>query len=998
MKKVLKWVLYIFGGIVVLFLAAAFIIPPLFKDDIRAAVVKEVEKSVNAEVYFDDVSLSLFTNFPNITAGLEGLGVVNRAPFDGQILFATKKFEVEVNLSDILFGDELRVKGISLVDPIINIHVLKDGRANYDIAVPSADTVATEEEAGEFSFGIDHWRVINGDVSYVDESLPYSLHIRGMNHTGNGDFTQAAFDLRTKTQADSVTTAFDGVEYLTNKKVDIDATINISEDFSRYAFRENNVKVNDFVMQFEGEITMKGDDIGMDLSFSTPDNSFKSLLSLVPGIYTQDFDKIRTEGELAFNGSVKGVYNAHSMPGFALNLLVKDAMFQYPDLPTAIKNINVDLAVDNPDGVIENTVVDLRNMHLDFGSNPVDARAKITKMYPTQLDASVAARLNLDELTSMFPIEGLEMRGVYALNVKAEGVYDSLKKTLPSIDAAMSLANGYIKSSEFPIPLDQMQFTSTVRNTAGQMATTVIDVKDFSMLMDGEKLAADLRIENLDNYTWDLKVNGGIDLEKITKVFPLEGITMAGKIKANLQTKGKYSDLEAERYDRLPTSGTATATEFRYAMEGMPEVRLAEASVVFDPKKIELKKLEGGVGRSDFNATGSLANYLGFVMGNGMIRGDVAFRSNLLDLNEFMTEESETETTDTTSFGVIPVPKNIDFVFRSNVRTVKMMDLDITNASGDIVVKDGVADLRNLKFNMLGGGFVVNGTYDTRDIDHPRYALALKIDNLSMQDAANASSIVRTYAPVAGLVNGKFSTDFKLSGELNQEMMPELSTVNGEGLIKIAQAALTQSKLISGVTSLTKLSDTDEVTMKDVLMSATLTNGKLSVKPFDVKFGNYKTTVAGATSLDGTIDYTLKMDVPAGKLGSDFNALVSQYTGSATNQNSTIPLTIGLKGTFSDPSPSLIMDEQKAQAKEALTNVAKEEGKKAIEEVVKGTEVEKALNKALGKDPADTTSTAIPTTKEEVKKEVEEAREEVKKKVEDEAKKKIQNLLRKKDN
>jgi hypothetical protein len=228
-------------------------------------------------------------------------------------------------------------------------------------------------------------------------------------------------------------------------------------------------------------------------------------------------------------------------------------------------------------------------------------------------------------------------------------------------------------------------------------------------------------------------------------------------------------------------------------------------------------------------------------------------------------------------------------------------------------------------------------------------------------------------------------------------MMPDLATVNGAGLIKIAQAALKDSKLISGITSITKLQDTDEVTLKDVLMSATLSDGKLSVKPFDVKFGNYKTTVAGATSLDGSIDYTLKMDVPAGKLGAEFNSFVSRYTGNKTDPNSTIPLTIGLGGSATDPKPKLVMDEQKEQAKDALTNAAKEEASKALQKAVKGKEAEKIIGDILGKKDSttgDSANATIPVTKEEVK----QAQEEVKQKVEDEAKKKIQNLLKKKKN
>ena len=178
-----------------------------------------------------------------------------------------------------------------------------------------------------------------------------------------------------------------------------------------------------------------------------------------------------------------------------------------------------------------------------------------------------------------------------------------------------------------------------------------------------------------------------------------------------------------------------------------------------------------------------------------------------------------------------------------------MMDYNMTNASGDVIVKDGIANLSGLKFNMLGGTFVVNGTYNTKDLKHPKYDFGLKIESVSIRQAANTSSIVQTYAPIAGLVNGNFSTDFKISGELLPTMMPNLATVNGAGLVKIAQAALKDSKLISGITSLTSLDDASEVTLKDVLMSASIKNGRLGVKPFDVKFGSYKTTVAGSTGL-----------------------------------------------------------------------------------------------------------------------------------------------------
>jgi hypothetical protein len=388
--------------------------------------------------------------------------------------------------------------------------------------------------------------------------------------------------------------------------------------------------------------------------------------------------------------------------------------------------------------------------------------------------------------------------------------------------------------------------------------------------------------------------------------------------------------------------------------------------MVFDPKKIELQNVNGTVGKSDFNVSGSVLNYLGYIFGkNQVLSGSMNFSSNLFDLNEFMTTPETPTVEDTSPMGVIPVPENINLVLKSSIKTVKVTDLTLTNATGDIIVKDGVADLSGMKFTLLDGKFLVTGKYNTKDLNHPKYDFNLKIEDLSMKEAANISSIVKTYAPIAGYVNGKCGIDFKINGELTQEMMPKMETVSGSGVIKIAQASLSESKLISGITAVTKLANTDQVTMKDVNLSASIKDGKLSVKPFDVKFGDYKTNVAGSTSLDGTLDYKLKMDVPASKLGSlgaQYNDFLNQYSGKKTDPNAPIPITIGVGGKFDSPSASLVTTEQQKQLEQAATNAVKEEGTKAIEKAVKGTEAEKVVTGIL---KSDTTKPDSLKTKEE---------------------------------
>lgn len=822
----MKKLLIIFGVVFILLIGAMALIPIIFKDDIKAAVDKTLAESINADVIWDtnDFSISLFTNFPNATVELINFGIVNKPPFEGQLLFAVESFEVEVDLFS-LFGEQIAVNGIQLVRPEINIHVLEDGTANYDIVITTDEVSAAEvpvedTEATKFNVAINHWSIIEAHVVYNDETLPFKMEIKNLEHSGSGDFNEAVFDISTLTDVESVSMIFDGVEYLSDKRFISDVVMTISDDYSRYTFKENAVALNEFSLGFDGYFLMKEEGYEMDISYSSKDNSFKSLLSLVPGAYLEGFESVKTSGSLSFGGAVKGVYTETSLPAFNLNLEVADAMFQYPDLPTAANNINIKTIIDNPDGVINNTVIAVSKFEVNLGGNP---------------------------------------------------------------------------------------------------------------------FAATLKASNLDDVKWDLNTNGTINLNTVSQIMPLEGMTLAGLIDLKLNTKGQLSLIEAEKYDQLPTDGSLMISDFKYTDETLPyDVTIKSTKASFDPKEIKLSNFDAQIGKSDMQMNGLISNYLAYALDEKQVlKGIVNFTSTKLDLNEFMEEETAADDEvvesvaedDTTSLEVIPIPQNIDFTLTTKIQTVSLSDMSLTAVSGDVVVKEGIANLSGLSFNTLGGQFVVSGSYNTQDVKNPAYDFKLDIDEMSISESYAAFSIIQEYVPLAKTMTGDLSTKFEISGLLMDDMMPNYGTINGAGLLNIAQAALDKPKFLSDLNSLTSVArlggDSDKVTLKDVLMSATIKDGNLMVRPFDIKIGNYTTNVSGTTSVDGKLDYKLDMVIPAGAIGSQVNSLLNKYTGS-NNTSSNIQLPIGVGGTVTDPTYKLLGAKPDVKVKDVAKAVAKE--------------------------------------------------------------------------
>ena len=937
---------------------------------------------------------------------MEELGIIGRDEFAEDVLLAVEKFELEVNLRHLLFGDNIRISGITLTHPNILIKVLENGKANYDIAVESEEVEQdTTAAPSNMAIRIDHWEIIDGKLTYDDQSIPYVMKLEGLNHLGSGDFTLDVLDLDTQTSVERADIQFDGIDYLTNKKVDLSMVLNMDLPAMKFTFKDNTLKVNDFAMNFDGSFSMPETGYTMDIAFASAENDFKNLLSLVPGVFTEGFEDIKTKGSLAFNGKVNGVYNDQQMPAFNLNLKVDDAMFQYPDLPKAVKDISIDLVLDNKDGVIDNTLIDIKKFNMDFGGNPVKAVARIEGLSRSKINAEVLASLDLAALNTTFPVEGLDMKGMYNLELKANGIYDSLQGKFPSVAADMSLKQGYFKYAEYPIPLENVNFVSSVKNEDGSMAGTLIEVKQLGMLLDGEEFTGDLTLRDLENYQWDAHINGKLNLEKLTKIFPLDSMQVAGLIEANIASKGKMSDLEAERYDKISTSGTLNVRDFVFvsAADFPQGMKIDQATTVFDPEKIKLNSFKGKIGKSDMQLTGNISNYMNYLFKEGeSIKGKMDFKSNKFDVNEWMVTEGEvTEDTATYETEIVEIPKNIDFQLSASIGEVDYDNMTLKNVKGNVLIKGGRVMLDKVNFNTLGGAFVVNGSYDTRDLDRPTFDFDLDMKNISIKESYMTFNTVKAFAPIAQFVNGNFSTNFALNGQLGKDMMPKLGTITGSGLVNVVEAVLEKNKITTGIASLTNLDKVGtNVAIKDLLLQTEIKDGKLNVKPYTVKLGDFNTLISGSTGLDGTIDYTLEMDIPAGSYGAKFNSLVSSVTGGGnTSQN--IKLPIKMTQSFTDPkfvlgnafSKENLKDQVKSAAKDKLLQgVADNKGK-----VIKDPAVSKLVDSSAVVD----TKAQLKAREDSVKKVLAEqakAKEDSLKRLADQTKKKaedkIKNLLK----
>ena len=334
-----------------------------------------------------------------------------------------------------------------------------------------------------------------------------------------------------------------------------------------------------------------------------------------------------------------------------------------------------------------------------------------------------------------------------------------------------------------------------------------------------------------------------------------------------------------------------------------------------------------------------------------MIKGNFNVTSSLLDLNELMSPEDTTAaaTTDTTAMAVVEVPANIDFVLTSNFKKVLYDNMDMSNITGSIIVKNSIASMTNLKMNMLEGSMIVNGSYDTKNIKKPVVDFDLAITDFDLPKTYHTFNTIEKLAPVAKYCTGKFSTGIQFVSDLDNKMEPVLKTLTGGGKLE------TKNVIVAGFGPLEKLAEVSKMdkyktlALNNTNISFQFKNGRVNIDPFDVKLGNNNINIGGSNGFDQTIDYSMKIEVPSSEMGAAAGMINSLLANAGTSLGDKIKLNALVGGTVTKPTVKLAFGGSEGKsATDALKDKAKEEfdkkKKEAEEEKKKNLENSKPLS------------------------------------------------------
>ncbi|MCW3788851.1 AsmA family protein [Plebeiibacterium sediminum] len=558
-------------------------------------------------------------------------------------------------------------------------------------------------------------------------------------------------------------------------------------------------------------------------------------------------------------------------------------------------------------------------------------------------------RTDFDAIFGLIPeafmsyVEGVNTKGNLTLQSTLKGVYVDADH-LPAFNVKLIVEDGFVQYPDLPKSIEDINVNFTVDNSGGSADNTISEIKKFHFKLGDNPFDASMIVKNpVSNAQFKGGILGTIDLGSLKDAIPLDSFDIKGIIDANITVDGDLKTIEAEDYEAIKANGNVGLNHFYYASNDLPQaVDIPSAQLKFSPKEITLDEFACNIGKSDFSLKGKIENYLPYIFKDETIKGSLIHQSKMIDVNEFLMEESEEEATeveDTTALETIEVPKNIDFVFTSSIDKILYDKLVINDAKGKITVRNGIVSLDGMDMNLLDGKIIMGGAYNTQNIDKPFADFTFNASNIDLTKTANSFSVIDSLMPIAKSSKGKISATLHYNSLLDKEMSPVISSITGGGNLKSPFIEVSNSKVLNGMAQLLKNDKYKKLKAENIDVNFILQDGKIIVKPFSPTVFDKKLTISGEQGFDQSLNYVVKAPVSRKDVAGALGFLSDGFADSGSDYM----VDVIIKGTAKDPKMSLDLSEATKQAQKEVGK----EAEKVIKEVLKDENVQKSVNEFL---------------------------------------------------
>ncbi len=547
--KTLKYTGIGLGSIV----AILFLAPFLFPESISNTIKDLAKRNVKGELEFSKARFSFFSHFPALTLNLHDFVLKGSAPFQKDTLIAANQLSLGVDLRS-LFGSTVKVNQIFISKGFINIEVNAKGEANYNVYAPDTSAAKNTKDTSSASLKIERIVIEKTHFVYDDLSLPMHVDAGGFDYEGKGDFSKSIFDLESKLKVSAIDFNYDKQNYFVSKTVSAQLVTKINTNSLEFLFEKNDLFINKLPLDFKGRFAFLKNGYDMDFKVNSNETSLHNFITAFPPEFLKWLEHTDIKGAVNFKAALSGQYIAETgtMPGFSMNLGIRDGYIANNKTPEPLKNLFLNFETRLPGFNMDSLYVNVDSIYGNVGKDYFSAICLLKGLNKPELHAKLNGEMDLEKWQTAVGIPGLEFKGLVSVHGKADGFFirsqnpkklrpDTIISSIPVFSLNASLKDGYFKYTALPKAVEKVAFDLAANSPTSDYHKASLSINNMNAVMLNNYLKGNLQISGAEDFPMDANFQGLLNLADIKSFYPIDSLTLKGKMVIDIKTKGKYN-------------------------------------------------------------------------------------------------------------------------------------------------------------------------------------------------------------------------------------------------------------------------------------------------------------------------------------------------------------------------------------------------------------------------------------------------------------------------
>ena len=328
-------------------------------------------------------------------------------------------------------------------------------------------------------------------------------------------------------------------------------------------------------------------------------------------------------------------------------------------------------------------------------------------------------------------------------------------------------------------------------------------------------------------------------------------------------------------------------------------------NVEYNTNRITLKDARLHLGKSDLRLNGQLSQLRAAALRGGTLKGKLTVQSDLIDCNQLLlamnrgarfaeADEKAPASFNTDSITALEyqnmeigaqdtqlmiIPKFLDLSLRTDAKRIQFKDLELENVVGEVVVRDQVLNLSELRMNSNIGDGSLTMVYSTPDEAHASMGLELGLNKILVNKLIDLFPSMDTLVPMLRSFEGVVDCQITATCQTDSTMSVLLPTLNASCFMRGKDMVLLDGETFAEISKTLMFKNKKRNLIDSIAVDLAIKDSKIEVFPFLVEMDRYKVAVGGTHNMDMTFDYhlsVLKSPVPF-KLGIDITGNLDDF-------------------------------------------------------------------------------------------------------------------------